>query len=546
MSGWRRALLCCWLCCWSLPTAYALSEAEALLGRLLLLAFEGDQAPVHALETIEPAGFLFYPSNVRSEGQVRQLSRQLQQASPYPLLLGIDQEGGPFSSYRTAEATLFPGNMALAAASDPELARAVAYAIGRELAYLGFNLNFAPVVDVNSNPDNPIIGVRAFSSDPQQVSLYGQAFHAGLEAAGIAAVAKHFPGHGDTALDSHLALPRVEASLEQLWQRELLPFVAMVEAAVPAVMSAHVLYPALDPHYPATLSAAALSGLLREELGFDGLIISDYMDMAAIRDHHGAGEAAVLSVLAGADVLLLGPDPAMQQQVLASLREALQQGRLPAERVLAAVGRSQALAQRFPVQFPEFAPDRAAHRALALRVAKQAVTLLHNDGALPLPADASVTVIAPQPGGFGASGDLAAALTSYHTGVSSLAFPNDEAALETVLEQLDRQPPSHIVLGVYHWLGDFPAHSRRVYQALQARDSQLIVVAMGNPDSWRWLTGDTDPQAAYAPQAYVAVYGYRAANLEAAASLLSGYHLPQGRLPMPVGDFPRGFGQEGF
>jgi beta-N-acetylhexosaminidase len=193
----------------------------------------------------------------------------LQQAAAYPLLFAIDQEGGPFNAYRVDRATLFPGQMALAATQDPELATKVAKAIGQELRYMGFNLLFAPVVDVNSNPDNPIIGVRSFGAEVEMVSTFGKAYLSGLEQAGIAGVAKHFPGHGDTSTDSHLSLPIITGSLDRLQQVELAPFKSMIEAGVPVIMTAHVVFAALGDTMPATLSKPVLTRLLRL-YGYEG------------------------------------------------------------------------------------------------------------------------------------------------------------------------------------------------------------------------------------------------------------------------------------
>ena len=345
-------------------------NAETLVGRLLLLSFSGNEAPLERLD-FTPAGFIFYPGNVTSTEGVRTLTQTLQEASTYPLLFGIDQEGGPFTSYRVDDATLFPGAMALAATGDPELARRVGEATAKELSCAGFNLLFGPVADVNSNPDNPIIGVRSFGAEPETVSAFSLAYAQGVLEGGVAPVAKHFPGHGDTDTDTHLALARIGKSKAGLEAVDLIPFQTLINNGIPAVMSAHIIFPALDPEDPATLSSSILTALLREQLGFDGLVITDYMDMKAIADNYGAGEAAVRSVLAGSDLVIVGPDPAVQQEVYDALLGAVRSGRLPVERVLEAVARSQALAERFVPRWEGATPDYAAHRALAEEVCDQ-------------------------------------------------------------------------------------------------------------------------------------------------------------------------------
>lgn len=519
-------------------TDVAGAPIEDLVGRLLLLAYPGSDAPLDRLAELKPAGFLFYPSNVPSTEVARATVAALQGAADVPLLFGIDQEGGPFTTYRVDDATIFPGNMALAATGDPNLATAVAAATAEELVYAGFNLNFAPVVDVNSNPDNPIIGVRSFGSSPELVGDFGAAYLAGLEGAGVVAVAKHFPGHGDTGTDSHLELPTVDGDRARLESVELAPFRALIEAGVPAIMTAHVAFPAIDPALPATLSPAALTGLLREELGFDGLIVTDYMDMDAIVDNFGAGEAAVLSVLAGADLVLLGPDLDTQREVHTALLEALRDGRLSEERVRTAVARSRALAVEHPPRLDAPVPDYAAHRDLARTVGERGATLLWNDGLLPLAADAEVLVIAPQPGGFGRPPHLGEVLARQHASVSSLEVAANPSDAEIASAAALAANADFVVLGTYHWLGAFPGGMATLAQRLQEAGTPLVVVALGNPDDNRFL--------ATAADAYLAIYGYREANLQGAAAVLTGAVAPRGVLPVPAGELPAGSGLGGF
>ena len=274
-----------WICLLYLLVYSSGASAQAQeVGRLLLLSFSGTRPPLEQLSSFKPAGFIFFPSNVKSSAQTRTLTRQLQAAAAYPLLFGVDQEGGTVSSFRPDEGTLFPGAMALGAAGDPALARAVGQALGQELAYAGLNLDFAPVLDVASEPDNPIVGVRSFGSSPKAVGTLGAAFARGLKDAGVAAVAKHFPGHGGTITDSHLTLPVATRSREGLERLELPPFRAAVKAGIPAVMSAHVVYSALDPK-PATLSKPVLTKLLRRDLGFRGVAFTDALNMRALKGY---------------------------------------------------------------------------------------------------------------------------------------------------------------------------------------------------------------------------------------------------------------------
>ena len=255
------------------------------------------------------------------------LNAELHRAAPdgTPALIAVDQEGGPVQRVR-APATRWPAMSAhdrLAAPDDVAMAEQVGRAMGDELRALGFDVDFAPVLDVHTNPANPIIGERAFGSDAEAVARRALAFARGLDAAGVIACGKHFPGHGDTATDSHLELPRIDHGWDRLERVELLPFRRAAEAGLPMIMTAHVVFAALDPARPATLSELVVTGLLRGRLGYRGVIVSDDLDMRAISGHMGADVAAVAAVRAGCDVLLLCNDEGNQVAAEAALiREA--------------------------------------------------------------------------------------------------------------------------------------------------------------------------------------------------------------------------------
>src|SRR5690606_37834621 len=257
---------------------------------------------------------LFRGHNVESAAQVRALTRRLQQATAdaqpdterLPLLIAADQEGGQLLALGQ-ETTPFPGNMALGATGDPGLARRVGQAMGREMAAMGVNVNYAPVCDVNSNPQNPNVGIRAFGDDPELVARFSAAMIGGLQSAGVAATAKHFPGNGDSDIDPHYGVPVLSQDRAALEAGPFRPFQAAIDAGVRLIMSAHVALPALTGRadVPATLQREIMHDLLRDELGFQGLIISDAMDMAAISQGAGQIIDAIAALRAGIDVLLL-------------------------------------------------------------------------------------------------------------------------------------------------------------------------------------------------------------------------------------------------
>ncbi|GAB3683741.1 glycoside hydrolase family 3 N-terminal domain-containing protein [Angustibacter aerolatus] len=314
--------------------------------RVVMAAFRGPDLPPWAERLLgEGLGSVcLFGSNVVDHEQVAALSARVHAAGDR-VLVTSDEEGGDVTRLHMRLGSPAPGSAALGAADDLALTRAVHLDVGHELASVGVDLDLAPVADVNSNPRNPVIGVRSLGADPELVSRHVAAAVQGLQAAGVGACVKHFPGHGDTAQDSHLDLPVVDAPLEVLRARELAPFGAAVQAGALAVMTSHVLLPALDPLLPATLSPTVL-GLLRADpgeggLGFDGLLVSDAIDMRGASGGRGEPAAAVLAVAAGVDLLCLGADKDEQVHldVVAALEAAVHDGSLPAERLLDAARR---------------------------------------------------------------------------------------------------------------------------------------------------------------------------------------------------------------
>ncbi|WP_432752756.1 glycoside hydrolase family 3 protein [Streptomyces sp. JL2001] len=284
--------------------------------------------------------------NIDTPEQLAALTARLR-AERDDVLVAIDEEGGDVTRLEVRQGSSFPGNHALGSVDDTDLTRAVARELGRRLAACGVDLNWAPSADVNSNADNPVIGVRSFGSDPDLVARHTVAYVEGLQAVGVAACTKHFPGHGDTNVDSHHALPRIDVDLATLHARDLVPFRAAIAAGSKAVMSAHILLSALDPNRPATLSPQILTGLLRQELGFDGLIVTDGMEMQAIASTYGIERGSVLAIAAGADAICVGGGLADEDTVLRlrdALVDAVRTGELPEERLADAAARVRALA----------------------------------------------------------------------------------------------------------------------------------------------------------------------------------------------------------
>ena len=319
-------------------------DAEALVRPLLWIGFDGKIPTPEAARLIHQgvSGVILFARNVGTSDETRTLVRELKAIAPGPLLLSVDQEGGRVARL-TEGFTRFPALREIGGKS-PDDVRAIGRQLGAEVRGAGFDIDLAPVVDVDSNPANPVIGERSFSRDPHVVASLGAAMIEGLQEH-VAACAKHFPGHGDTDKDSHYDLPRLPHALDRLRACELVPFKAAVAARVACVMTTHVVFDALDPGVAATMSAPAIR-LLRDEVGFGGVCVSDCLEMKAISEHFGCGTAAVRAVSAGVDALLVSHTAEAQHEVIASLAAAVYDGSLPEGRVREARTRLDSLARR--------------------------------------------------------------------------------------------------------------------------------------------------------------------------------------------------------
>jgi beta-N-acetylhexosaminidase len=321
------------------------------IGRLAIVGFDGHTVSPELREIhrdFDLAGVIYFARNVAEPAQVRELSREVASlARDWPLWISVDQEGGRVARLRRPF-TEWPPMATLGRSRDASLAKRFAGALAAELAAVGINLDYTPVLDVHTNPKNPVIGDRAFSAEPDDVASIGRILIDALETSGIAACGKHFPGHGDTSTDSHFELPLVEHPPDRLEAVELVPFRAAVDANVAFMMTAHVLVPALDETRPATLSPIVVDGWLKQKLGYRGVVLSDDLGMKAISATTGLGEAMVASLAAGCDAVLLCNEPAdAQVEALETVIRALESGRLPLKRVEDALARQERVRERF-------------------------------------------------------------------------------------------------------------------------------------------------------------------------------------------------------
>ncbi|MGN6446278.1 glycoside hydrolase family 3 protein [Amnibacterium sp.] len=357
-------------------------EVRRLAAGVLLPGFVGTELPEGLASRLEAglAGVCLFGANVRDVPQVRALTDAIRAVRP-EAVVAIDEEGGDVTRLHMPEGSPEPGNGVLGRIDDEALTAASARAIGLELAAAGVSLDLAPTVDANTNPDNPVIGARSFGADPALVARHGAAWIRGLQSTGVAACAKHFPGHGDTAVDSHLGLPVVDRPLGALRDRELIPFVAAIGAGVAAVMTSHLLLPRLDPDAPATMSRRILTGLLREELGFGGVIVTDALDMAGASGRIGIPAAAVRALVAGADLLCLGRESEPHlEPVLDAIVAAVDSGELPLERLRDAAARVRALVRPSAAALPPDPRPEPARLAAGFDVQRSAAAALAEPG----------------------------------------------------------------------------------------------------------------------------------------------------------------------
>jgi beta-N-acetylhexosaminidase len=523
----------------------------------------GVDTPAQAVAKYQPGGVIYYTTrnnddNIGDPAQVATLSNGLQtaalaQPARIPLQISVDQEGGALVARFGAPATQMPGNMALGAGRSAADARRSAEVIGTELAAVGVTQDYAPVSDVNINPNNPVIGIRSIGGDPGLVSNLAAAQVAGYHDGGVSAVAKHFPGHGDTGVDSHFGLPEVTHSLDQIHQIDLPPFRADIAAGVDTIMTAHVVMPAIDPGVPATMSNKILTGLLRDELGFDGLIVTDALDMAGATATYPPNVAPVKALMAGADQLLVAPQ---MDTAYGSVLAAARSGQISAQRLDESVYR--VLLHKFQRGlFRDALVDPAAapqvlgapqHLADAQAITNRTTTLVKNDrGLLPLTSGPRNVLVAGW--GVGTTQTMAAALAARGATTQVRESGTTPSATAIDLAVASAQNADLVVVSTNNAYAvdattKLPtaaaAAQTRLVRALLATGKPVVVAAMRNPYD-----------VASFPEAPTVIdtFGYTTHQVESLVRVLFGEVKPAGRLPVSIprtdgtGDlFPFGHG----
>jgi len=516
----------------------------------LMIAFAGTRLPRSAERRINEQGVagvtLFLVHNVVDPPQIRRLTGAIQRARPAgapPLLVAADQEGGQLIGLGNGT-TPFAGAMALGATGDEALAERVAGATARELRALGVNVNYAPVCDLANNPANPALGIRSFGDDPEAVGRLAAATVRGLQGEGVAAAAKHFPGAGDTASDPHHELPLVRRTHAELAERELIPFRAALEAGARMVMTGHFALPGQDDDLPTSLSAAVLRGLLRGQLHFDGVTVTDALDMRALAQGSSQIVDAVAALRAGEDVLLGTADEAALERLEEGLAQAQRRGLIDADDDAAATSRLSELRRWLGdhEQPPLDVVGCGEHRALAAELAQRSITLVRNDDRLlPLKAaaDTRIAVVQSMPADLTPADTsstvpptLASALRRRLAGVEEILLPAvvgeaDIAGLGERLAAFD------LVV-----VGTFSAHLQPAQAVLAT-----AVLASGKPTVTLALRTPWDLLAYPSARTHVCSYGILPPSMEALAAALLGETPFVGRLPVDIaGLYPRGHG----
>jgi len=513
------------------------------IGQVMVVGFEGtDLTPgIHEMITrYHAGGIILFARNVQSPQQLAQLNNAMQKAaldSGHPgLIISIDQEGGRVARLKENQGfTEFPGAMAIAATGKVENARVIARSLAQEMKAVGINADFAPDLDVNNNPDNPVINIRSFSSDPQMVAEYGVAYLEGLQENGVMAFGKHFPGHGDTNIDSHVSLPVVPYDRARLETVEFVPFIAAMKANVAGIMSAHIIFPAIEstPNLAGTLSPKVMTTLLRDELGYDGLLVTDSLEMGALATSgYSTAAAAAQALLAGADLLLLCHKQDEQIEAFNLIKSKIEKGEIPLERLDEAVARVLTAKARFNILSPEqvseallassvFTPD---NRQTAVEIATQSITLLKNEGnILPLTPQQKILVIEnPSVRGISAVLNGTAALIDENPTREQISNILSTAAA------MQNMYGDDFVVVFFSIDATLHRDQVKIVDGLAKSNIKFVVVAVRMP--YDLLVFKNVP-------AYVVTCDTTPAMLSALPGFLFGRYLPQGHLPVEIPDF---------
>lgn len=501
-------------------------------------------------------GVILFQNSLRDVKQILKLTHEIQESSKTPLFIGIDQEGGGIN--RLSMGTTMPGNMALGATNSTAYAFETGKLIGKELKALGINVNFAPVLDVNNNPSNPVIGIRSFGSDPELVARLGVSYINGLRHSKVISAGKHFPGHGDTTVDSHIGLPQISHNIERLWDVELKPFQRAVNRGVDMIMTAHVTFPTIDDTtfiskkngqpitIPATLSHKVLTGLLREEMGFNGIIVTDAFNMKAIADHFSNEEAIVMAIKAGADMILM---PTNMERAYNRVMNEVRLVNISEERIDESVVRIIALKSKNGIinyhkkgahDSLESKIEKAKeivggieHKKQEEEIAENSTTVIINENILPFKLTGGENILLITPSYHSrdhlqkAMLDLASR-NNMEINIDHIIYSGN-TQLSTV-QKSRIEKADYIILGTHNLQSNSSQKNRinylnQIIQFTNNKQIPLVVISLGNPYDIMYLED---------ARAYVAIYGDFIGNINSGIKTIFGEHSPKGRLPVEI------------
>ena len=549
LSAWKRRerMESCGKDMNQIPDITSLS-LEQKIGQILCFGWQGDTPAesqslnAHAREIVEEMGagsIVLMARNLHGSDPLctRALVDELQGHAAIPLFVAVDQEGGSVNRF-CEPIHPFPGNMALGAIASGRMGMPAgelythrqAEAQARELLAVGVNWNFAPVADVNNNPGNPIIGVRSYGENPKLVANLACAAIRGYQENGILACAKHFPGHGDTNVDSHLALPTIDGDLRRIESVELVPFNAAIVQGVGSIMTTHILFRQLDPERPATLSQSILTGLLRRQLGYEGVVITDCLEMDAIAGTVGTARGAVAALKAGADVVLVCHTLERQRETVKAIRDAVNSGELPESRLDEAATRVLAAKRRFLTDRNNESSEPwldSEHDWLEKEIAKSSITVVRNSGAIPIRKSGSVLTVSMHP----VVKTLANSIQRRGPHVEVL-YLDSESGDDLELESLNRFNTA-IVLTCSRepWAANPIDQDRQarlvklLHHACESYGLDMIVAAIKEPYDVRRFEEITN---------YVCTYGFKPCSLDALADVLFGDATSSAALPVTI------------
>ncbi|MFD1737556.1 glycoside hydrolase family 3 N-terminal domain-containing protein [Bacillus salitolerans] len=525
------------------------------IGKLMVFGFQGDSRDtispeiIHFLEEYHVGGIILFGRNMKKPTDILELTSYMQKKAKksgheQPLLICTDQENGIVRRLGK-DTTIFPGAMLLAATEDEKLIYDIGRATAKELMALGINWNLAPVVDVNNNPHNPVIGVRSFGEKAEEVSRFSKASMNGMQAGGIITTLKHFPGHGDTNIDSHLDLPIISHGLERLERIELVPFKECMINGADTVMSAHVYFPVIESRegVPATMSHNVITRLLREKLGFSGVVTTDCMEMKAIADTIGTAKGAVEAIKAGVDLIMISHSPLLQKEAIEAIAVAVESGEIPTSRIEESLARISALKTKYvswdKIEIDDESPQvplvvgSPEHNELAKLAYKRGVTIVKNkNGLLPLSTDSAhkVMVIYPTKSYLTLVEDelysenvFGAIVKEVHP--SSEIFPILHHLNERDLDELVEKTRQFdtIVVGTLSAIRS--KEQSTLLKALMNTGKDIVVIAMRNP---------YDLMVVPNVSGFITTYEFSTNALRYAVKALFGIETVSGKLPVTI------------